>query len=166
MRSLTAREVMQRLKVPAWKLPGMARHMRSVKLAASGSTPVFPGACELLAALKAAGVKVAIVSSDSEASVRAVLGPRTAALVDHYDCGAAVFGKAAKFRRAAKRAGVARGQALSVGDEVRDIEAARQAGIPAAGVAWGYTLPQALAARKPDHMFETFPQMAALLLGE
>ncbi len=165
MRSLSGREVMKRLKVPAWKLPGMVRHMRAMKLAAASSTPLFPGARRLLADLREAGVMVAVVSSDSEASVRAVLGPQTAALVEHFDCGAAAFGKASKFRRMLRRVGVRQGEALSVGDEVRDMEAARLAGIAFGAVAWGYTYPQALADKSPDHMFATFAEMGSLLLG-
>jgi phosphoglycolate phosphatase len=37
-----------------------------------------------------------------------------------------------------RRAGAQRSETLCVGDEVRDIEAARKAGLPAAAVAWGY----------------------------
>jgi hypothetical protein len=39
-----------------------------------------------------------IVSSDSEVSVQQVLGA-TASLIDHFDCGASLFGKQGKFRR-------------------------------------------------------------------
>jgi phosphoglycolate phosphatase len=165
MRALPAREVMKRMKVTAWKLPKIVSHMRAAKLAAASATPLFDGAAELLAALKAAGVKTAIVSSDSEASVRAVLGQRVAAEVGHFDCGAAVFGKAAKFRRAVKLAGIRPHEALSVGDEVRDIDAARAARIRAAAVAWGYTYPQALAAAGPDHNFATLADLSGFLLG-
>ena len=165
MRGLPPREVMRRMKVTAWKLPRIVSHMRAAKLAAASSTPLFEGAAELLAALKAAGVKTAIVSSDSEASVRAVLGEKVAADVGRFDCGAAVFGKAAKFRRAVKLAGVAAHETLSVGDEVRDIEAARAAGIAAAAVGWGYTYPEALKGAGPDMTFDMLPELRAFLLG-
>ncbi|HYG26148.1 MAG TPA: HAD hydrolase-like protein [Caulobacteraceae bacterium] len=165
MRGLPAREVMKRMQVPAWKLPKIVSHMRAAKLAAASSTPLFEGAAELLAALKVSGVKTAIVSSDTEASVRAVLGEGLAAEVGHFDCGAAVFGKAAKFRRAVKLAGVGLSETLSVGDEVRDIEAARAAGIAAAAVGWGYTFPQALESAGPDMSFEALADLSAFLLG-
>lgn len=166
MRGLSGREVMHKLRVPAWKLPKMVQHMRAVKLEAAASTPLFDGVHELLAALRVSGVRVAIVSSDSEASVRRVLGEETSGQVWQFDCGAAVFGKAAKFKRMVRLARVAPHEALSVGDEVRDIEAAKKAAIPSAGVSWGYTLPQALAAQCPELMFDTFPQMSAYLLGQ
>ena len=53
----------------------------------------------------------------------------SAALFAHFDCSASLFGKSAKFRRVLRRTGVAPAQAIAIGDETRDIEAARGAGI-------------------------------------
>ncbi|AGC44249.1 phosphoglycolate phosphatase [Myxococcus stipitatus DSM 14675] len=163
LRGLSGREIMARTKVPLWRLPAIVNHMRKEKLAAAGSTPLFAGVPELLASLKAAGVTVAIISSDTEASVRAVMGPVVES-VTHFDCGAALFGKAAKFRRMLKRTHVAPSEALSIGDEIRDIEAAREAGIAAAAVGWGYTLPEALTRHAPALMFHSVAAMRAALL--
>ncbi|MCP3097719.1 HAD-IA family hydrolase [Myxococcus sp. K15C18031901] len=163
MRSLSGREIMARMKVPAWKLPFIISHMRREKLAAAASTRLFTGVPELLVDLKAAGKSVAIVSSDSEASVRAVLG-RLVTHVDHFDCGAGLFGKAAKFRAMVKRAGVRREEALCVGDEIRDLEAASEADIAAAAVSWGYTEADALARRGPVYLFHAVEDLRAMLL--
>ena len=58
----------------------------------------------MLTDLQRHGIKTAIVSSDSEASVRQVLGP-DASLINRFDCGAAMFGKHWKFRRVARKLG-------------------------------------------------------------
>ena len=79
----------------------------------------------------ALGIKTAIVSSDSEASVRQVLGP-TASLITRFDCGAAVFGKHWKFRRVARKLGAKPSETICIGDEIRDIEAADAAGMDSA----------------------------------
>ena len=112
-------------------------------------------AADMLRRLSARGVKVAIVSSNSEAVVRRVLGPELAGLVAHYGCGASIFGKAAKFRQVIRAAGVADADVLSVGDEVRDIEAARKVRLAAGAVTWGYATPEILQAQRPSAMFET-----------
>ncbi|MCE9666737.1 HAD hydrolase-like protein [Myxococcus stipitatus] len=163
LRNLSGREIIAKMKVPAWKLPFIVRHMRREKLAAAATTRLFAGVPELLADLKAAGLRVAIVSSDSEASVRAVLGPLVAH-VDHFDCGAGLFGKAAKFRGMVKRTGLRREEVLSVGDELRDLEAALEADIAAAAVSWGYTAPEALERRRPTHLFHSIDALRAMLL--
>lgn len=60
--------------------------------------------------------------------MRRVLGPDTAALFDDYECGTDLFGKAAKIERLLKRHDTAPERFLLVGDEMRDIDAARKAG--------------------------------------
>jgi phosphoglycolate phosphatase len=62
-----------------------------------------------------------------------------------------------------KQAGVDAGHAIAIGDEVRDIEAARAAGIACGAVAWGYADPGTLAALQPDMMFATMEEVAARL---
>ena len=71
-----------------------------------------------------------------------------------------LFGKAAKFRRVVRRAGVAAAQAISIGDEVRDIEAARAAGIACGAVMWGYAAPDALRAFGPVMVFRRMQDIA------
>jgi phosphoglycolate phosphatase len=56
-------------------------------------------------------------------------------------------------------------EALAVGDEVRDIEAARATGVAAGAVAWGYADPGLLRERGPDHLFETMGEVAEAVLG-
>jgi phosphoglycolate phosphatase len=75
MRGLSAREIMARLKVSMWQLPAIVSDMRRRKLAAASETPLFAGIPAMLKNLQRLGIRTAIVSSDSEASVRLVLGP-------------------------------------------------------------------------------------------
>ena len=164
MRGLSAREIMARLKVSMWQLPVIVSDMRKRKLAAASETSLFAGIPAMLTDLQRLGIKTAIVSSDSEASVRQVLGP-TASLITRFDCGAAVFGKHWKFRRVARKLGAKPSETICIGDEIRDIEAADAAGMDSGAVAWGYALPTALQAAKPTHLFnsiEEIPQRLAL----
>jgi phosphoglycolate phosphatase len=117
----------------------------------------------MLRALHDGGVRLALVSSDNEANARAQLGAN-ADLFSFFECGASIFGKAAKFRRVLRRAGVAPARAIAIGDEVRDIEAARAAGIPCGAVTWGYAAPEALRAMKPDHVFERIEEVGPALM--
>jgi phosphoglycolate phosphatase len=162
LRRAGSREILRRLEVPLWKLPMIARHMRALKQAEIARIPLFPGVHDMLRALADAGVALAVVSSDHEANARRQLGD-SAALVSHFDCGASLFGKAARFRRVMKRAGLAPGAAIAIGDEVRDIEAARAAGIAFAAVTWGYAAPDALRAHGADMVFEDMAEIAARL---
>jgi len=153
LRHADSREILMRLEVPSWKLPAIARHMRRLKGQHIKDIPLFDGAEAMLRTLSEAGFRLALVSSDSEANARRQLGA-LAALFSHFDCGASIFGKARKFRRVVKRTGLAPDAVIAIGDEVRDIEAARSVGIACGAVRWGFASSEALRARAPDLMFE------------
>ncbi|HEU4379809.1 MAG TPA: HAD hydrolase-like protein [Hyphomicrobiaceae bacterium] len=164
LRAAGAREILRRMQVPLWKLPAIARHMRRLKAAHVGDVAVFPGVEVMLRGLRTGGVRLALVTSDSATNARRQLGEVNAALFSELACGASLFGKAGKFRRVLTRAGVDPAHAIAIGDEVRDIEAARAAGIACAAVTWGYAVPAALRAHQPDLVFERMQDVATRLL--
>ena len=165
LRHAPSRDILRRLDVPLWKLPAIARHMRRLKAASLADIALFPGVDTMLRTLAEGGVRLALVSSDHEANARVQLGDANAALFSDFACGAALFGKPAKFRRVLKRAGIESARAVAIGDEVRDIEAARSAGIACAAVTWGYAAPAALRAQRPDLLFERMDEIAPALLS-
>ncbi|GLR88060.1 HAD-IA family hydrolase [Bradyrhizobium iriomotense] len=164
LRHASTREILRRLEVPVWKLPAIARHARRLKAEAAAEISLFAGVETMLQTLAASGVQLALVTSDSEANAREKLGA-AANLFAHFDCAASLFGKPAKFRRVIRRAGVQPAQVIAIGDEVRDIEAARAVGIACGAVSWGYAAPAALQALAPDHMFEHMRDIADTLSG-
>jgi phosphoglycolate phosphatase len=164
LRRASTREILARLEVPMWKLPLIARHMRRLKTEQAASIAVFDGAGDMLRALAAAGLRLALVSSDTEANARVKLG-EAAALFSDYDCSASIFGKPAKFRHILKRTAIDPARAIAIGDETRDIEAARATGIACAAVTWGYAAPNALKALGPDLVFERIGDIARALIA-
>ena len=119
----------------------------------------------MLAQLAEGGVRLAIVSSNSETNIRKVLGPESEALIGYYECGASIFGKAAKFKRALKRSGVPATRAIAIGDESRDIDAAKETGIAAGAVTWGYATAELLRSCQPTEMFTQVAEIPPRLLG-
>jgi len=159
LRHSSTREILSRLEVPLWKLPAIARYARRLKGEAAAEIALFAGAEAMLRMLAENSVQLALVTSDSEVNARAKLGD-VASLFQYFDCAASVFGKPAKFRRVIRRAGVASAEVISIGDEVRDIEAARAVGIDCGAVSWGYAAPAALQALAPDYMFAQMDEIA------
>jgi len=164
LRHASTREILSRLEVPLWRLPVIARHMRRLKAEQAASIALFDGADTMLRNLAEAGLRLALVSSDSEANARVKLG-EAASLFDYYDCSASIFGKPAKFRRILARTGVDAAQTIAIGDETRDIEAARAAGTACGAVTWGYAAPNALKALGPDVIFERMDDIARSLIA-
>lgn len=155
LRHRTSREVIEFLGIPRWKLPFIARHVRKLVARHASEIDLFPGTPNLLERLVATGVKIALVTSNSEANARAILGPDNAARIDFYACGSSLFGKAPKFRRVLKKLDMAPAETLSVGDETRDIDAAREVGMRAGSVLWGYASEDVLVGMNPDVVFRT-----------
>lgn len=161
LRGYSARQMMEHLAVPRWKLPLIVRAMRKKKAADVRSIALFPGVDALLRSLAERGVELALVTSNSRDNAARILGPENAARFRHWECGMSVFGKRAGFRRVLRRSGVPRTQALCIGDEIRDLEAARAEGIPFGAVAWGYTRADSLRAHAPAEVFATVEDIAA-----
>jgi phosphoglycolate phosphatase len=166
LRHASTREILSSLQVPLWKLPTIARHMRRLKAEAAAEISLFAGVEAMLRTLSQSGVQLALVTSDSEGNARQKLG-QAAALFSHFDCAASLHGKPAKFRRVIRRAGVDFSRVIAIGDEVRDIEAARAVGVTCGAVCWGYAAPAALRARVPDIVFARMDDIVlALCPGE
>jgi phosphoglycolate phosphatase len=163
LRACHPREILERLNVPLWQVPRIARRMRQLKAQEAHGLPLFPGVVELLRELAERGIGRAIASSDAEANIRSTLGSENAALIDLYACGAALFGKPRKLRQVLRRLRVPPAQAIYIGDEVRDAEAARAAGIAFAAVAWGFSAPGALRLQGPDRFFTSVAEIAPAL---
>jgi phosphoglycolate phosphatase len=158
-----SREILHRLEVPLWKLPAIARRLRALKREQLDAISLFSGAPAMLHTLRDAGLTLTLVSSDNEDNARRQLGA-SAALFSHFACGASIFGKAAKFKAVMRRARVAAAQTIAIGDEVRDIEAARAAGIACGAATWGYSATDALVAMKPELVFDKMDDIAARLM--
>lgn len=163
LRGLDNRAIFASLRIPTWKIPVIALDVRRLAAEDAASIPLFPGVPAALRRLVAAGVRLAVVSSNAEATVRRILGPELVPLIAHFGCGASLFGKAKKFRAAMAAIGVDRTATLSIGDEGRDVEAAREVGVAAAVVTWGFATEAALRATAPDRVFTSVDEMAAAL---
>lgn len=155
LRHKSSREVIEHLRIPRWKLPRIARYVRKLVAEHATQFELFPGTPDLLEQLAATGVKIALVTSNAENNARIILGPENAGRIELFVCGSSLFGKAPKFRRVLKKMKVSPHEALAVGDETRDIDAAREVGMRCGSVLWGYASETVLSDLKPDALFRT-----------
>ena len=162
LRGRPNREIVKYLGVPAWKLPIIATDMRARIAAEIDQIKPFEGVDVLLSGLAQRGAYITIVTSNSESNVRRVLGPQSAGLVHRFECGASLFGKARQFKRAIKSSGIQASQTICVGDETRDIDAAREIGVACGAVLWGYATPELLKAQQPDYLLENMQAVLEL----
>ena len=161
LRRMDTRSIIRFLGIARWKMPFIARHMRRRAAEDAASIPLFPGTSEAIRHLSQRA-PLAIASSNAEANIRRILGP-SAGHFRHYACGASLLGKARLFRGLIRRAGADPRAVYCVGDEQRDIEAARAASARAVAVSWGYAHREALAAARPDLLVDSLEELLARL---
>jgi phosphoglycolate phosphatase len=165
LRGQTNAAIIRHLGVPMWKLPLIANYARKLVARDAHTIAPFKGIDTLLTSLTQRGISIAIVTSNTEDNVRRILGSENAARVAYYACGASMFGKAAKFRAVLKATHADPARTIAIGDEARDIDAARKAGIPAGAVTWGYATAELLRAQQPDHLFSSMDEIVRVAAG-
>ena len=148
--SLTA--LLDSLGIPLWRVPRIARHYRRLMLQRGAQVAPFAGIPVTLARLQASGLQLGLATSNSAAAVHQVL-PQAERLFADGEFDIPLLSKARRLTRLLRRQGVAPAEALYVGDELRDLQAARRAGLGCAAVAWGYGCPATLRAQHPDLFF-------------
>lgn len=162
LRHYSARKMMKHVRMPAWKLPVASKSFIDLMRQSTDGLALFDGIADALRALHAAGVRLAVVSSNSEDNVRRVLGPQLAALVADFDCGMSIFGKTARIRKVLKRARLAAHEAIYIGDQDTDAEAAQALGMAFGAVHWGYAPIEALRKNGPQAEFAVPADLARL----
>jgi phosphoglycolate phosphatase len=164
LREMSSRDALIHLRVPTLKLPAITLYMHNLFAEGMHDIALFPGASEMLFALHEAGVKLALVSSNAETNVRHVLGA-AAGTIDHYACGASLWGKAQKFAGVLRTLRQSPGGTIAIGDEIRDIDAAHQAKLTAAVMTFGYNSRKALERRGPEYLFDDYEGLKRAVIG-
>jgi phosphoglycolate phosphatase len=121
------------------------------------------GIPEVLARLHGRGHRIGILTSNSESNVAAFLSRHDLPYFHFVRTSSKLFGKASQMKKIIKEEKVPPADALYVGDETRDVEAAKESGLRMAAVTWGYNSKAALEAMSPDHLLHKPAEL--LLLG-
>ncbi|MBA3891659.1 MAG: HAD hydrolase-like protein [Gemmatimonadaceae bacterium] len=156
-------EVMEHIDVGTWQLPMIMHFVRERMAREIDAVALFPGIHEVLEDLASHGTRIAIVSSNSERNIRHVLGARLASLACDYRCDVSMFGKRPKLRQVLAATGVCAADAIAIGDEVRDLRAARGESIPFCAVTWGFTTAPALIAAAPDYVVASVEDLVGVV---
>ena len=114
--------------------------------------------------LREMGIKTAIITTNSKTNVKLFLQAHNA---DNFDliASATMFGKESKMKRIVKKEKFDLGEFLYVGDEIRDINAAKNAGMDIASVGWGYNTVESLKKHAPDYLISEPSQLIEICKG-
>lgn len=139
LRSLPARDVIRRVGARWWHLPYIVYYARRAVHRRQAEIKPINGIAPVLQELHNRGHHLYIVSSNSTKNVRRFLKQN-----DLEDCfdeaygGIGLFAKAGGLRKIAEQHNVLLEDCYYIGDEARDVEAARHAHMAYVAVSWGY----------------------------
>ena len=131
-------------------------------------TKVFEGEADCLAALRAAGIKFAIVTNKSQPAATALaqtlLAPYGFSVVFGNRDGIPVKPDPASTFEVLKQLGVSPEEAVFVGDGDTDVQTAANAGMRCVSVLWGYRSREQLVRAGASLFAESFSQLKEMLL--
>lgn len=153
LQNLGSREIVRRSGVSLIQLPFLLMRLRRELNREIHHLQPFPDMKAALVALKKQGYMLGIATSNSRENVLAFLEAQSFTnLIDMIGTGLTLFGKDRVIQRTLKRHKLDPAIVIYVGDETRDIEAARKICIKIIAVSWGYSSSQVLAAQQPDRL--------------
>ncbi|WP_151988779.1 HAD family hydrolase [Acinetobacter oleivorans] len=146
---LSPKEIMKEMNVSRWKLPWIAKDFIQLMKERDQDVYMFEGMRDHLIELHKRGYTLAIITSNSKENCQSILGTELCELFSHIDGGSSIFGKAKRIKHVLSILDVSKNQAIYVGDQTTDGEAAHKAGIDFAAVGWGYTSAEKLKTIQP-----------------
>ncbi len=155
LRALGTREILSEGRISVWKIPALVRRVKQEQHLLMAQIQIVPGMAEVLWALKARGDRLGIATSNSADNVEIFLTKY--GLNDVFDfttTGITLFGKARVLRKILRQHQLDPSRTIYVGDEVRDMVAAKAVGMHSLGVAWGFNTVSALEQVEADFVIE------------
>ncbi|MBN2341981.1 MAG: HAD hydrolase-like protein [Deltaproteobacteria bacterium] len=153
LKKLSAPELFRYLEFPLYKLPVVLAKARNEMSKEIEAIQLFDGIIHMLERLRAAGIHLGIVTSNSRSNVQSCLV--TNGVLEKFDFVHAaknLFGKHRTLKRLMKKMNLSNDSVIYVGDEGRDIEASKKVNIPVVAVTWGYQDRERLSKMSPDFL--------------
>lgn len=148
IRSKSYQELLKGSFKKAWlKLPyvvGMIKNMQVELEKEIENIKFFPGVKKFLFDLKNEGCKLAIISSNRIENINKFIKFNKIDIFDFVHGKTDLFGKAGYLKKFLQDFKLEKSEAIYIGDEIRDVEACKKAGIKMIGVSWGLHTVKAL----------------------
>lgn len=154
LRDYSIREIFSHMHVPFYKLPFLTRDVKKALQQQRESFQPIMGISSVLKALKAYEYHLSIITSNNKSIVESFLKKHTIDIFDYIYTGTSLFGKAQVIEGFLRKNQIPKEEAIYIGDEIRDVEAAKKVGIPIISVTWGLNSKKGLKRFKPDYLIE------------
>ena len=164
IRNLNSWEIIKHSGISIFKVPFLVRKVRKELKNEIQGIRLFPGIKEALLELKTQNNQLGIITSNSKENVLALMERNgLEEIFDFIYTGTTLFGKHKVINKWLKLAKAKPEEVVYVGDETRDIDAAKKAQVKVIAVSWGFNVKAALAERKPDFLIEHPQQLIEVI---
>lgn len=165
LRRSSVREAKKWTGMHFWQFPIIVRSAKRLMRLEADKVQLFPGVFELIKELEAKNIEMYVLSRNMPETIAHVLqrvGLKDALPILH--ARRWVFeNKATALKQIIRKKGYKHENVWMVGDEVRDVEAAKKVGINSIAVSWGLQDESVLGQHRPDFLVRTVDELGELL---
>jgi len=162
LRGKNIRELLDIFDVSMLKVPFIAAKVKKELANSIDKIEIVPGIRNVFESLEKNGVKVGVLSSNSEENLNKFF-EKNNLVFDFVYSGGSIFGKDSVMEDMIKKENFSKEDLFYVGDEVRDIEASKKVGIKIISVSWGFNNREALQKLNPDYLIEKPEEILEIL---
>lgn len=148
-------EIIKKYNIPLWQVPKLLLKLRNKMAENIDQVHPYEGIPELLRSLSENGYNLFILTSNDAKLVQTFLDNHAITVFQNIYSEKNIFGKARAITRFLKKEKLSKDEILYVGDEVRDIEACKKAGVEIVSVTYGFNGESILREHNPDYIVHT-----------
>lgn len=167
LKNLSSLQLVKFLEIPLRKLPLVIKRAREYMHREINTLQGFDGLPEVLQTLYEANITLGILSSNSASNVNAWLARYNIQnMFTWIHSGSSYFGKTSGLKKMIKQHHLDASKTFYVGDETRDVEAAKKCRTKSIAVLWGLNSEATLTAEQPDFIARTPADILEIVLSD
>lgn len=164
LKHLSSREIVRYSKISLFKIPFLLKRVQEELGKQISKIKPISGMEATLVQLKNREYQLGIITSNLRENVLSFLREKNWQLLFDFICqGKTIFGKHRVLKKFIKQNYFQAEEVIYVGDETRDILAAKKSKIKVIAVEWGFNSPEVLAKHKPDFLIKNPQEIMAVI---
>jgi phosphoglycolate phosphatase-like HAD superfamily hydrolase len=163
LRNKGAKEAFKSLGISLIRIPFVLNQARQILYQKIDRVKLVKGMDQALAIIGSKGYRLGILTSCAKDTVEKFLRINQLSVFEFVYSEKNIFNKANKLNRLLKKNKLDPQNVFYIGDETRDMEAAKEVGVRTVAVTWGFNSEKALLERQPDYLIRKPGELVALL---
>ncbi|MDO9535846.1 MAG: HAD-IA family hydrolase [Bacillota bacterium] len=166
LKILPIKDRFKKMGLPIYKIPLLIREIKKTFVEEQDSLRPFPGVREMLLFLAERGFELYVLSTNTREVIGNFLKTNDMDVFVSINSSPGLFGKHRTMLKLLQKQGLSKEDVLYVGDELRDIEACKSAGIKVLAVTWGFDSPTMLENGNPNYIAHTPEEILEIADGQ